>query len=94
MLFEVSQPTIQLPQNIIQVLNAICPMATHPNSAEIPLNSGTHLAETIEPVGIPLRPDREQVQLENLGVLKHSGRSGYVSANSDIISLVDGWETG
>ena len=91
-LLEVSQPAIQLPQSIIQALHETCPMATHPDSAEIALDRGTHLAETIELVRIPLRTDKEQVQFENLCVLEHSGHSNDVSASSHVTSLADGWE--
>jgi len=55
----VVQPKVfQPPQNVIQVSDRICPVLTHPHSTEILRNRSAHLAETIEPERIPLRPSR------------------------------------
>ena len=43
MLYEVLRPAIQLPQNVVQPFDEICPVVSHPDSAEIPPNQGTHL---------------------------------------------------
>ena len=38
MLYEVLRPAIQLPQNVIQPFDEICPVVSHPDSTEIPPN--------------------------------------------------------
>ena len=56
---EVVQPAIQLPENVVQPLDEICPVVSQPDSTEILPNGGTCLAKIAG--NIPLRPDKKQV---------------------------------
>jgi hypothetical protein len=45
-LFEVLQPVVQPPDNVVQLLKKICPVVFHPDPPEILLDCDLHLIET------------------------------------------------
>ena len=45
-LFEVLQPVVQPPDNMVQPFKKICPVVLHPNPPEILLDCDLHLIET------------------------------------------------
>ena len=72
MLFEISQPSIQLSPNVIQVFEEIVPVTLHLSSAEVLPDLDLHLFETASRKKVPLRPNEEEVGLENFDVFKSS----------------------
>ena len=91
-LLEVLQSTIQLPEDMIQPLDEICPMVSHPNSTEIFPSYGTNPVEIVGVETIPLRPDEKQVRLENFNVLERPDRLDDGTIGSGITSQAEGWE--
>ena len=51
---EVLLPSIQLPENVVQPLDEICPVVSHLDSAEVLPNYDTHLVETTVGEPVPL----------------------------------------
>jgi len=75
------QSPVQLPDNVVQPLHEFCAMRTRLDSAELTY-AFAHCGEIRIPRGVPLRPDGEQVGLEDFDVLEFS----YLPRYAQIIS--------
>ena len=88
-MWKVRQPFVQLPDDFVQPLHKFCPVGIRLDSAEFLTYPFAHRGGIQE--GIPLRPDDEQVGLEDLDVLESSDLPHYVRMTSQAASPADRW---
>ena len=89
-LSKVLQSPVHLPENLVQPFHKICTAGIHLDSAEILTYQVAHLVKAITEE-VPLRPDKQQVGLEDPNILESSDRPHYTGATSQVTSTADRW---
>lgn len=89
---EVFKPPIQLSQNVIQAFDEMFPVMPHPESTEVLSDRDLYLVETRRTKPVPLRPNEEEVRLEDFDVSKSPYEADDARIRSPESSQAKGWK--